>query len=172
VRGRSLPPREVRPSDAASPAATLATVRTFLLALLVGGALGTLADLLLSKHWEDEWQFVPLVLLALGALVPGVYALTRARAVLRALRLLMGLFIASGFVGMYLHYSAKTEFALERHPDFAGLALFREAIKGSSPPILGPGAMIVLGLIGLAWTWRHPLLEVKTGAPGHSTGAE
>jgi hypothetical protein len=24
------------------------------------------------------------------------------------------------------------------------------------PPVLAPGIMIQLGLLGLAWTWRHP----------------
>jgi len=94
--------------------------------------------------------------------------MVQSRAGLRILQAVMVLFIASAFVGTWLHYSAKVEFALERHPDYKGLALFGEAIKGSSPPLLAPGAMIGLGLIGLAWTFRHPRLG--TGTAKHSPG--
>ena len=34
--------------------------------------------------------------------------------------------------------------------------LVREALKGRMPPVLAPGMMIHLGLLGLAWTWKHP----------------
>jgi hypothetical protein len=59
----------------------------------------------------------------------------------------------SGIVGSGLHYRAKMEFALERQPDLKGFALVKEsALKGNNPPLLAPGAMIVLGLIGMVWT--------------------
>lgn len=148
-----------------SAAATLGALRAFLFVLLVGGVAGTLAELLLSKHWDGAWQIVPLALLGVGLLVPAAWAIIRSGASLRVLQIVMLLFIASGFVGMYLHYDAKTEFALERHADLTGWSLVREAMKGSSPPLLAPGAMIGLGLIGLAWTFRHAALGPKAPQP-------
>jgi hypothetical protein len=41
----------------------------------------------------------------------------------------------------------------------SGLALYQKAILAKSPPALAPGAMIQLGLIGLAYTFRHPALQ-------------
>jgi hypothetical protein len=49
------------------------------------------------------------------------------------------------------------EFELETYPSISGLALFKEAMMGATPA-LAPGTMIELGLIGLAYTYRHPLL--------------
>lgn len=152
-------------------AATLSALRAFLLALLLAGCAGTLAELVLSDHTDDLWQRVPVALLAVGLLVGGTVALRRRRAVLWTLRAVMVLFVASGFVGAYLHYSAKAEFALERHPDLGGFALFRESLKGSSPPLLAPGAMIGLGLIGLAWTFRQPALRSTTPGSIQPPGA-
>jgi hypothetical protein len=39
----------------------------------------------------------------------------------------------------------------------AGWELFKEAMTGATPA-LAPGAMVQLGLIGLAWSYRHPAL--------------
>lgn len=158
-------------AERSGAAGTLTLLRRFLLAMLVGGCAGTLAELLLSKHYEDAWQDVPLVLLGVALLVTGGYALGRSRAGLRMLQGVMLLFVLSALVGTWLHYRAKMEFALERHPDYTGLALVRESLKGSSPPLLAPGAMIGLGLIGLAWTFRHPRLGTGTGKhlPGENS---
>ncbi len=49
-------------------------------------------------------------------------------------------------------------FELEMSPEVLGWALFREAIFGATPA-LAPGVMVQLGLLGLAFTIRHPSLE-------------
>jgi hypothetical protein len=59
---------------------------------------------------------------------------------------------------MYLHFEVNMEFQREMDPALAGMALFQKAILAKSPPALAPGAMIQLGLIGLAYTFRHPAL--------------
>lgn len=106
-------------------------------------ALGLLAELLLTAHWADAWQALPLALLPLGLLVlvvpvnrPVVWGT-------------MTLLILAGLGGIALHYRGKVEFALERNQALGGWALVRESLKGTSPPILAPGAMIALGLLGL-----------------------
>jgi hypothetical protein len=73
----------------------------------------------------------------------------------------MVLFVISGGVGMLLHYQATTEFQLEMDPALTGWALFRKAIVAKAPPALAPGAMTQLGLIGLAYTFRHPALGAR-----------
>jgi hypothetical protein len=39
------------------------------------------------------------------------------------------------------------------------MALFWQAIRAKTPPLLAPGAMVQLGLLGLAYTYKHPLLQ-------------
>jgi hypothetical protein len=43
------------------------------------------------------------------------------------------------------------------NPALAGFELVRESLSGATPA-LAPGTMIQLGLIGLAYTYRHPRL--------------
>lgn len=149
--------------------ATLAALRRMVLALFVMGAAGTIAELLLAKHTEDGIQWIPIVLLAASLLALTVQGALRHRPGVLGLRAVLVLCIASGGVGTVLHYRAKAEFALERHPDLAGVRLFREAMKGKNPPLLAPGAMIALGLLGLTWTYRHPALTPAGNSD--STGA-
>jgi hypothetical protein len=71
-------------------------------------------------------------------------------------------FIAAGLAGVYLHYQGSVEFKLESNPSLAGWQLFWQAIRSKTPPALAPGVMIQLGLIGLAYTYRHPALFTAT----------
>ena len=66
----------------------------------------------------------------------------------------MLLLFLSGFVGIW-HFQATTEFQLEMDPASRVSALFRKAILAKAPPALAPGAMIQLGLIGLAYTFKR-----------------
>lgn len=135
-------------------------LRRAMLALVLLGAAGLVVELLLLEHFESVWQVVPLVLLAL-VLVAGV-ALARwpsPRAV-RFFQTVMVLCVVAGLVGVFLHYRGNVEFELEREPLRRGLALFWEAIRGATPA-LAPGAMSQLGLLGLAYTFRHPALRSR-----------
>ncbi|HSA56224.1 MAG TPA: hypothetical protein VLE53_10985 [Gemmatimonadaceae bacterium] len=138
-----------------SRADTLGFVRAVLLAALVLGLIGTLTELFLLEHTEDVWQWAPIVLMAVTLLVLAWFGLSRAPASLRTVQWLMGLFLISGLLGVWLHYKGNVEFELEMYPDLSGLTLFRDAMMGATPS-LAPGTMIQLGMIGLAWAFRHP----------------
>lgn len=134
--------------------------------------IGTGAELLLIGHTEDFWQLAPLVIMGLSVLAFGWHILIRSRASIRAIQIIMLLLIISGGVGMFLHHRAKEEFKLELQPDLKGAKLFWEALLGSTPPSLAPGAMIQCGLLGLAYTFRHPSLNqiaVKTETSNKET---
>jgi hypothetical protein len=147
---------EGRTLKAETDQATLNRMRRYLLALFIVGVIGTIVELLLAQHTEDVLQYIPFILLALSLAALLLHAVMRRRPTLRTFQILMVLFVAAGVTGSALHYRGKTEFALERQPDLEGFALFRETLKGKNPPMLAPGAMIVLGLIGLIWTYRLP----------------
>ena len=123
---------------------------------VVLGLLGTETELLLLEHYEDPWQFVPLVLIALAAAL-----LVRDRrrhdpGSLRALRILMVVFVLAGFLGVGLHFRGAAEFQLETDPALGKWELVKKVMRTKAPPVLAPGVMLQLGLIGLAYAMSGP----------------
>ena len=133
-------------------------MRRLVLVIFVLGLLGTGAELLLLQHYEDAWQLAPLALIAAALIMLVLHGLSAGAATVRGMQALMTLFIVSGALGAWLHFKANTEFELEMNPALAGFSLFRESLSGATPA-LAPGTMIELGLIGLAYTYRHPRLS-------------
>jgi len=141
---------------------TLKRLRSFLLVILVLTLLGTGAELLLVGHFEEVWQWIPLVLIPLALLVLGLLAASRKAALVRIWQALMILFLISGVTGLGLHWKGKMEFKRESDPSLTGWKLFREAMQTESPPALAPGVMIQMGLLGLAYAFRHPALAARS----------
>lgn len=132
--------------------------RRLLLAILLVGIAGLSLELWLLAHVEDVYQLIPLVLNGAGVIMVAIVATRPSPGTIRLFQLIMVLFVTSGAVGILLHYQATTEFQLEMDPALTGWALFRKAIVAKAPPALAPGAMTQLGLIGLAYTYRHPAI--------------
>lgn len=143
-------------SDGEAP--TLGRLRKWLMSILVLGVIGTGVELVLLEHTDGARQLVPLTLLGVSLVVLVWHAAARHVSSLRALQVTMALFVASGLVGIMFHYQGNVEFEVERLPSISGLELFREAMMGATPA-LAPGTMIQLGLIGLVYTYRHPLTD-------------
>jgi len=119
-----------------------------LAALTLVGAVGLATELLLLEHFDTPWQWPPLVLLA-AMVIAVAGALRRPGAgACRALRLVAGLCVAAGALGVWLHYDGNVEFERERDPAARGLALVRDAVTGATP-LLAPGALAQLGVLGL-----------------------
>jgi hypothetical protein len=137
------------------------TARRILLGILLLGVIGISAELLLLNHIEDLSQWIPLALCGATVALSAAVALKPTTATIRLFQLAMLLMIISGAVGIYLHYGATTEFQLEMDPTLTGFALFKKAIVAKAPPALAPGAMTQLGLIGLAYTFRHPAFGTR-----------
>jgi len=131
-------------------------MRTLVLVLFVIGAVGTVADLLLIGHVEDSWQLAPVAALAIGAVIGiGAGALGSVMLV-RLFQATAVLLIATGTIGLWLHWGANSEFEREMSPDLVGAAFVWKALRGAAPPSAAPGALIHLGLLGLVYAWRHP----------------
>ena len=137
-----------------------------MLIILLMGMIGTLVELLLLDHYEDAKQLIPVGLsgLALGLLA--WHGLRPRASVMRAFRITMALFIVSGFVGVVLHYRSNREFQLEVDPSAGGFSLFSKVMRAKAPPALAPGVMVELGLLGLVYAFKHPVL---TGALEETT---
>ena len=141
---------------------TAERLRLFVLVLFIVGSVGTGAELILLEHVEDGWQLVPVVLLGGSLLALGWQAVDRGPRSTRLVQIAMVLCVASGVSGLWLHYAGNAEFELEMYPSLSGFDLFRGAIAGATPT-LAPGTMIQLGLLGLAYTYRHPFLAATKG---------
>lgn len=133
-------------------------LRRLLLGLMLLGILGLLAELLLLEHYEDGWQWVPLVSLALGFVLALAAWMRPGRGTVRALRALSAVYVAAGALGVYLHLDGNVEFARESDASLGGVPLLWEALRGATPA-LAPGALAQLGLLGLALAYRHPALR-------------
>lgn len=133
-------------------------LRRLLLGLMLLGMLGLLAELLLLEHYDSVWQWVPLVVLALGFVLALAAWLRPGRGTLRALRALSAVYVAAGALGVYLHLDGNVEFARESDTSLRGLPLLWEALRGATPA-LAPGALAQLGLLGLALAYGHPALR-------------
>jgi hypothetical protein len=140
------------------PGAEGSALRRLLLALVAFTALGLTVELVLLEHVESLSQWVPFGVLAAGLVSVAVVARRPTPRALRAFQVVMGLCIAAGLLGVILHYRGNVEFELERDPSARGLDLLWRSLTGATPA-LAPGALAQLGLLGLAYTYRHPALR-------------
>jgi hypothetical protein len=134
---------------------TLAFIRRLLLLSLATGIVGTGGELLLLGHVESLTQWIPVA--ALGVAVPVLiwHSAAPGRLSVRTLQVLMAVFIVCGVVGVGLHYDGNVEFEQELHPNEARLTSLRHTVAGATP-LLAPGSMVLLGLVGAAHAYRHP----------------
>jgi hypothetical protein len=137
---------------------TLASIRKLLLGALVIGVMGTIGELILLRHIDEPAQWIPVVALVLALPVLIWHASSPSHATVRVLQALMALFFVLGVVGVGLHYDGNVEFERELHPSERGWEFLRKTVAGATP-VLAPGSLVLLGLVGLAHAYRHPSLD-------------
>jgi hypothetical protein len=128
-------------------------LRRWLLALLVVGLAGTEIELLLLAHYEDGWQVLPLVLIAAGAALAIWHTIKPGRAIGMALNAVMVLCVLAGGLGIVLHGRGAAEFQLEIDPSQSRWTLMEKVMRAKAPPVLAPGMMVQLGLLGLIYSY-------------------
>ena len=127
-------------------------LRILTLLIFVTSAAGSMCDLVLLGHFDDPRQWAPLLLLPAGLLVLAWHRIQRGHLGTRAFQCAMVLFIVSGVVGVWFHYSANAEFELQISPSTNGWQVVRESLSGPAPA-LAPATMVQLGLLGLTYTY-------------------
>jgi len=145
------------------------TLRMALLLIILIGMIGSGTELILLNHVEERLQWLPLVLIAFGISASMWHAFRASTMSVRALQVIFFAFVVAGLAGMYFHYQGAVEFKLESKPSLKGWELFRQAIFSKAPPLLAPGAMIQLGLLGLIYSYRHPAITKTSGENVKST---
>jgi hypothetical protein len=136
------------------PDDTLRRVRRWILFVLVVGMTGSGAELLLTGHYEEAWQTIPVILVAVSLAVIVWHVASRSLASVRSLQLTMVLCVAAGALGVVLHFRGAADFQLEMDPTISRSTLFQKVIRVKAPPVLAPGVMVQLGLLGLAYAHR------------------
>jgi len=131
-------------------------LRQLILALLSFGLAALGAELLVIGHYEDAWQLVPVSLLAVTFMTILVHVIRGGSRGLTVLQILLVLMVASGALGIFLHYQANVSFQLDTNPDLKGWALYSRVLHSIAPPSLAPGVMAQLGFLGLIYTYKHP----------------
>jgi hypothetical protein len=149
--------------DSRSSDAILAIARRVMLVILVLAMGGIFVELLLTEHFADVWQLIPLCLIGLGLPVVAWHARAPSVSSARTLRALMTLFVLSGLLGVFLHYRGNVEFELEENPRATRWVLFRNAMMGATPA-LAPGVMVQIGLLGLLYAFVSGTARRQQGA--------
>jgi len=128
-------------------------LRFWILGVLVIGLLGLVTELILLEHYEQPMQLVPLALIVLGFAAIIWHVTQRDAASLHVLQIVMVLFVLSSFLGVVAHFLGSAEFQLELDPEMSTRELVEKVLRAKAPPLLAPGMMMQLGLLGLAYAF-------------------
>jgi hypothetical protein len=128
-------------------------LRTWILVVLVLGLLGTVTELVLLSHYEQAVQLVPVALIVIALAVLVWHALRRDTASLRALQIVMALFVLASLAGVVAHFVGSAEYQLELDAEMDTWELVQKVLHAKAPPLLAPGMMMQLGLLGLAYAY-------------------
>jgi hypothetical protein len=139
--------------NAQQPASLVERLRRWILAVLMLGILGTVTELVLLEHYEKPVQLVPVVLLALAILAIAWHAMAKNSASRSVFVAIMALFVLAGFAGFVAHFIGSAEFQLELDPSMGIWDLIEKVMRAKAPPLLAPGMMLQLGLLGLAYIY-------------------
>jgi len=137
------------------------TLRALLLGLVLIGAAGLVVELALLEHYETFWQVTPLIVLVAALATALAVAWRPAPVSIRIFRIAMAVLVITGAAGVFLHYDENVGFERELSPGAGRLALVWMALRGATP-ILAPGALVQLGLLGLILAYDHPALRGAT----------
>ncbi len=138
------------------------------MALLAVGLIGLSTELVFLEHYEDAWMLIPLAVISTALVALALVIMTASARSLRMFQVVMGLMLASGLTGVFLHYQVGVEFQVDMDPTLSAGQLLWKVLHMKAPPMLAPGMMGQLGLLGLIATYRHPAL--RRDVPATSTG--
>jgi hypothetical protein len=138
-------------------------LRRWVLAVLVLGLAGTVTELVLLEHYEQPLQLVPLVLIVAAAAAIGWQWRRNNAASLQALAIVMALFVLAGCAGVVAHFHGSAEFQLELNPSMSTWELVEKIVRAKAPPLLAPGMMLQMGLLGLAYVYSDVRYRARIG---------
>jgi hypothetical protein len=140
-----------------SDADTLRLLRRYILGIIAAALIATEAELFFVGHTSsNNGQIIAVILIGVGLAAVTAHAVFRSTGTVVAFRFAMYLLLVFGLDGLMTHYHSAVGAALKSQPSLAGFQLLREALTGKIP-LLAPGMLIQIGLLGLVYTFQHPL---------------
>jgi hypothetical protein len=136
-------------------------LRRWILGVLVLGLVGTVTELILLGHYEQPLQLVPVILIVMAVAALVWHAIRHDAASLNALLIVMALFVLASFVGFVAHFHGSAEFQLDLNPSMSALELVEKVLHAKAPPLLAPGMMMQLGLLGLAYVFSDSRYRIR-----------
>jgi hypothetical protein len=133
-------------------------LRRLLVGLLLFGLIGALVELVLLRHYESPAMVAPFATIAGGGAAAVARLMHPSPRSVWWLRLAMMPLLAASVAGAYLHYRGGVAFQADMDPTLPPWPLFWKVLHMQAPPTLAPGVLAQLGLLGLASTYRDPLL--------------
>lgn len=143
----------------------LGHVRLYLLAIASIAFIVTPVELWLTGHYESALQWIPFILCGVGLVSIGLVYFRPTRGTIWLLRLVMGAVSVGGIWGMVLHLLNNFAFELEIRPNATAIDVALEALRGANP-LLAPGILVFGALLGLLFTYAHPLVTHKSLTTG------
>jgi hypothetical protein len=110
-------------------------------------------------HYKDSNQLIPLTVCSAGLIGIAWTALHPSVLAIRTFQFLMLCFVGTGIIGITLHGKGGIAHQREIDASLAGPPLFWKVVAAPDPPVLSPGILVQLGLLGLLYTYRHPTLR-------------
>ena len=140
--------------------AVLARLREFLVIMSAGTFVMTVIELIFESHWNETIQFLPFGLCGLGLISLILAHFRPSRGTVKAFYWSLIVIGICSSIGFYEHMSNNLSFWLEIQPNATPWELIVATFNGGIP-ILAPGILLLGAVIGLAATYRHPLLGTK-----------
>jgi hypothetical protein len=129
----------------------LRRLQAFLRLLAAALFAGTVAELLMAKHFDGPVQLIPSALCGVALLTLAIWWQRPGAATVTALRVLMVVIALGGLLGVYQHVAGNLGFVRETRPTAdAGTALVG-TLTGRDP-LLAPGILAVGAVLAIAGT--------------------
>ena len=145
----------------------LAGLRRVLGALFLLASVGLSVELVFLEHFEDAWMLLPLAAIGLGVATLALRILVGSRFTVMLFRGVMCVMIVTGLLGVALHYQTGAEFQADMDPTLSAGQMLWKVLHMKAPPMLAPGVLAQLGLLGLATTYG---LSAGRTVPASTTG--
>ncbi len=136
-------------------------LRRFLLIMVDLLCVGTIAELVLAKHYKATDQLIPFILCIIAFLSVLAVQLRPARGTIRVMRLVMIALVLGSLLGGYLHLSANYAFSIDIRPNATTVNALLTSLSGAAP-LLAPGILALAGVLALAATYYHPALRTNS----------
>ena len=135
----------------------------FLTWLAVVVVAGTVAELVMAKHWEEPVQIMPFVVCAAALAATATVRSRPSESTVRAFWVVMTVVAATSAFGAWEHVLTNRGSMLDRNPGLSGVSLLVAMLTGRAP-VGAPGVMALAAVLALAGQWATTVAASRSAA--------